>query len=367
MDKNKATQISTREKHLHDLRRKARIRSVKGEKALENKKRYVERRYTEKRKSLEDKFRKFEYRVRKDEFMQVKQTWWRTFMVMSFAAIAYHKTRSYRVIYIQKYKQRSNLIFGVIKVLVNVLVKFRRTLRNFRTKRAIGMLAPFRKYVRRWVANRRAKFATVIVDACEQMELGSLLFRVIAGWRLNVTFIQVLKIQRCIRRFLAVQKARKLVLNKFWDKESKFLYALVNLNNPGQRRSSLTVPKKLTLNDEASLPDAFKEKYIISYIRFKFKELILNYFEYDHVCKAILAKFQKNYRYLRINAIMERKNTDIKPEYPPKPRMNLYRDKAKFHQVIQEAFMRKISGSRRMSLCPNDKLLLSSKNALSFL
>lgn len=79
-------------------------------------------------------------------------------------------------------------MFGVTKIIVKVLVRFRRTLRNFRTKRAIRMLAPFRKYVRRWVSKRRAKFTDAIVDTFEQLELGSLLFRVIAAWRLNVTF-----------------------------------------------------------------------------------------------------------------------------------------------------------------------------------
>lgn len=141
----------------------------------------------------------------------------------------------------------------------------------------------------------------------------------------------------------------------------------MNSSTPGKRRSSMILPKKSSINKEVFLPDAYKEKYIISYIRFKFKELILSYFEYDHLCKEILIKFQKNYRYLRINALTEGKNADIKPEYPPKPRLNLYKDKAKFHKVIQEAVMRKIAEGRRMSLLLNDKELIMSKNALSFL
>lgn len=367
MDKNKITQSSTRENNLRDLRRKARIRTIKGEKAIENKKKFIELRLTEKRKSLEDKFRKFEYRVRKDEFMQVKQTWWRSIIILSFATIAFKKARGYHVIYMQIYKQRSSFMFGVIKIIVKVLARFRRTLRDFRTKRSIGMLAPFRKYVRRWVVKRRASFTNTIVDTFEQMEYGSLLFRVIAAWRLNVTFNQVLKIQRTIRRFLSVQRARKLVLLKFWDRESEVLYASFNMNTSSRRRSSVMVPKNSTLHNQVFLSDAFKTKYIVSYISFKFKELILNYFEYDHVCKDIFIKFQKNYRYLRISALNEGKNPDIKPEYPPKPRLNLYKDKAKFHKIIQEAFMRKIAEGRRMSLLTNDRELITSKNALSFL
>lgn len=85
---------------MNDLRRKARIRTIKCEKAIENKKRFTERRITEKRKSLEDKFRKYEYRVRRDEFMTVKQTWWKTIMIFSLATIAFYKARGYHVLYI---------------------------------------------------------------------------------------------------------------------------------------------------------------------------------------------------------------------------------------------------------------------------
>lgn len=256
-------------------------------------------------------------------------------------------------------------MLGAIKVTIKALVIFRKSLKNIRTKIAIRMLAPFRKHVQTWVKNRREQFREVLISKCEQLEMGNLLFRAIAAWKLHVISMQVMKIQRNIRKFLAVQKARKLVLMRLWDLESELLY--VNLYPQPRRRSSMILNKKQMLNQEVFLPDIYKERYIQSYIRFKFKELVLKYFEYDHVCKEVRVKFQKNYRYLRISALAEGRDADIKPEYPAKPSLSLYRDKMSLHKIIKEAFMRKISESRRMSLLGHDKHVVVGKNTLSFL
>lgn len=152
---------------------------------------------------------------------------------------------------------------------------------------------------------------------------------------------------------------------RLWDRESELLN--VNFNPQPKRRSSMILYKKQMLDSELFLPDVYKAKFIQSYIRFKFKELILRYFEYDHVCKMIRVKFQKNYRYLRITAIAEGRDPNIKPEYIAKPKLNLYRDKLSLHKIIKEAYMRKIAEGRRMSLLSHDKHLVVEKNTLSFL
>lgn len=186
IDKNKTTQSFTKESNLTNLKRKARVRTAKAEKAIETKRKYFQSKMLTKRENLEDKFRKYEWRIKREEFMQVKQTWWKTIMIHGISTISLNKIRRYNVISIQNYKQRLSIMLGVIKVTIKALVIFKKSLMKIRTKIAIRMLAPFRKYVQSWVRNKRAKFREVLADKFEHLEMGYLLFKVIATWKFNV-------------------------------------------------------------------------------------------------------------------------------------------------------------------------------------
>lgn len=202
---------------------------------------------------LSEKFRKFEWRMTKEEVFAV-QISWASYIVsvgmITVLSLAGHVRRARRI--------RSGRILRKFTLMTRYLARFLVLLRVVRkkivTKRIMNLSVPFEKYAENDILMKK-KMIQGIFDRSRDMPV---IIHLMAKWKKNIVMIQ-----RNIRNMKKIDKARRQVLGMLWER---------TLETIQKTRINEKIHRSMTIDRIYIMPSLIKEKFIKRFMKDTFTD-----------------------------------------------------------------------------------------------
>ena len=292
------------------------------------------------KQALEDKFQRYEWRVRIEEVRGVQKSWFGTLMYGSWLQIVWEKFK-----YRKELHRKSRELLRFLTLLSRFIGIIRLKAKEIRLKRAYTTLKFYIPRIKRWVRSRKDTHRQLIASSIEQGLTQELIFQLMLRWQGKLRVVQ-----RAIRIFL---KQRRLFYIQ--GKMSWALTEISLLKNTAKSRTFATE----YLEGRASIPEKIKEYYIRMCVQ---KKLIRFFYELRNHRKAC-AEIRADY------AEQHDGSSKLEPEtLPPAPVLSLGLSKEEFKELVTEAEKNRLNWDRIQHHVeqPLDRRRMSSKVVIPY-
>lgn len=293
------------------------------------------------KQALEDKFQRYEWRVRIEEVREVQKNWFTALICGSLLRILWVKCQLRKELH-----RKSCKYLRFLTLLSKCIGVIRLKTQEIRLKRAYSTLKLYIPRIKRWVRSRKDFHRQLIASSIEQGLTQELISQLLIRWQGKLRVVQ-----RAIRSFL---RQRRL----FYI-QGKMSWALTEISLQKNTAKSRTFATEY-LEGRASIPEKIKEYYIRLCVQ---KKLIRFFYElrnHRKACAEIRAEYAEQH---------DESSSELEPEaFPPAPVLSLGLSQEEFKQLVLEAEKNRLNWDKIQHHVeqPLDRRRLSSKVVIPY-
>ena len=298
---------------------------------------------TERRRAaLEEKFRKFEMRTRKEEMKEVQKVWVAAITYAGSVLVFHHKFENRKVPPTQALHIRSEsaLKFLTLTCLcVGVILRKRSAIRK---RRALVVLRRLSPYVAKWTIRKRKQCREEIASFFEKAMTQDVVYQLMRRWVRNL-----LMVQRAVKQFLTSRKLMYATLKHTWN--------LTEVEIHKNLAKSKAFQTDFAYEGLSSIPEVVKDYYLRGGLQQKFIAYFEEVKKYRTECERLRKLHQENSLETAAEAILlGLKPEDLYYEVPLPPVFTVYLTKSDVKGLILEAETNRLNW---------DKIMQKNKNA----
>ena len=209
---------------------------------------------------LNEKFRRYEWRLRTEEISDCKRRWCALLFYISSLHYWNHK-RTWR----SSLHQRSQGILKFLLLMALSVGKISHTLRQRRYKKALVKLRRLAPIMGRWICNHKSRMRESIAETVERSLSMAVFYQIIANWKRRIVLIQ-----RCVKNWLERRRSHKQFLLTRW---------------------TLLEPQLKRTGDVA--PDAVKMHFLNSYLKSRLQVHLIDLENWRARCETVQEAYEK--------------------------------------------------------------------------
>ncbi|CAG9315763.1 unnamed protein product [Blepharisma stoltei] len=343
----KPTEVSFRNKDLSQfspenkivaLQSKARVNEIRLQIQKRTKELLLENEKSEREQNYLTKLTKLDWRMKKPEMTKIAGSWIILAGIFSVLSILRYKKRHRKIL---RYRSKHHLFF--LYWLFRFIGKIRLRVLNYRRSKLAKALKKNFKTILRWFYKRKETFRITVDYSIERALLCNYMFELMARFRLKQ-----LKIQRKIRQFLDIKRARFTVLRLMWEKNASIVETKKSFKSKNQKL-------------KGKISTQIREEYIKKYYTEQCKAYISQLSEYHKTCEIIKQNLEKANKPKELYDYIFEKKEDSQPTYPDYPVFKIYSNSHAMRVLIVQAFEQ--SKNSKISTQAIKEFLDRSKNA----
>jgi hypothetical protein len=232
---------------------------------------------------LNEKFRRYEWRLRTEEISDCKRRWCALLFYIS-SLHYWNRKRTWR----SGLHQRSQGILKFLLLMALSVGKITHKLRQRRYKKALVKLRRLTPMMSRWISRHKSKMRESIAETVERSLSMAVFYQIIASWKRRIVLIQ-----RCVKNWLERRRSHKQFLLSRWT----FLES--QLKRTGE-----------------VAPDAVKMHFLNNYLKSRLQVHLIDLENWRARCETVQEAYQK----LRYDSLDD---PPPPPKLPRKPHFSL--------------------------------------------
>lgn len=242
----------------------------------------VQRRKT----ALEDKQRRFEMRMNKEELGKVQRRWVTALTCAGVLSLLHVKFVSRKALHL---RSQAHLKF-VMLICMSLGVILRKRL-AIRKRQALAVLKRISPFVARWLVRHKQKMRESITNFVERTMMQDVIYQLMRRWVRNL-----LLVQRAVRHFLGGRKLLYAMLKQTWNlTEADIHKNLLKSRNPHT---------ELAYEGLSSIPEVIKNFYLRTGLQRKFTAYYKEVVKYNDECAWIRRKTEETRLETAAKAVM---------------------------------------------------------------
>ena len=289
--------------------------------------------------ALDDKFRRYEWRVRIDEVREVQKSW-----LWMLVYAGWLQTMWVKCMYRKELHRKSRKALRFLTLLSRCIGIVILKVKEIRLRRSYAMLQRHIPHMKRWLKARKEQHRQLIAHVTEHGLTQELIFQLMIRWlgKLRV-------VQRAIRSFL---RTRRL-----FYVQGKMSWALTEVSLLKTTAKSRTFATEY-LEGRASIPEKIKEYYIRLCVQKKLIRFFYDLRNHHKLCREKREEYSAHH---------DGDSSDLKA-LPPAPVLSLVLSKEEFKELILEAEKNRLNWDKIQHHVeqPLDRRRLSSKAVVPY-
>ncbi|CAG9309987.1 unnamed protein product [Blepharisma stoltei] len=281
------------------LQKKAKEKNIQECLTKQTKNNIVECIHEHRERQLEEKFRKYEQRIHRKEFIALQKNW--SFLIINLGVLSILKVqlRKRRIV-----KRKIALYIKRLWGFSRALGKFLQSLKRVRKSKTHDKLRIiFTPFLRRWVEKKRYEKGSVILDLIDRVLTARSLPISARKWKLKMNFLK-----RTMKSLAKIYLSRVRVLKKQWDK----------IDMDDRNKSFITESK------DNVIPEIIKTIYVKQYLKKKLKAYARAMIKHKQLCKEMEIELAMQRNFKEIEQALTGKKVDMSDVMPKRPVFLLY-------------------------------------------
>ncbi|CAG9320349.1 unnamed protein product [Blepharisma stoltei] len=229
---------------------------------------------TERKDRLDEKFKKFELRMRKNEVFQVRLSWISVISLFGSATIMRYKLK--KKIILRRRVMSSLKWLRQISKCVGKFVILGKKIRRLRANRILRIYMLI--HVKRWLKNRRQRNLNTIINVFESSITSSVMLKTMFKWQQKLYTIQ-----RGLKKFILIKRTLYDIWVERWNEAENEIFEKSSARKTKKKKTH----KKSKKAGTTSIPEEIKQIYIRNYIRKQVKKYNEEYQTYVAEVKAL--------------------------------------------------------------------------------
>lgn len=236
--------------------------------------------------ALEDKLRRFEMRMNKEELGKVQRRWVTALTYVGVMMLFHVKFQSRKALHIRSQAHLKFLM--LICMSLGVILRKRLAIRK---RRALAVLQDISPFVARWVLRHKQKMRESITSFVERTMMQDVIYQLMRRWVRNL-----LLVQRAVKQFLGRRKLLYAMLKQTWNlTEAEIHKNLLKSRNPNT---------ELAYEGLSSIPEVIKNYYLRTGLQRKFITYYKEVVKYNEECARIRRRAQETQLETAARAVM---------------------------------------------------------------